>query len=117
VRRLPQARAQQPQSRSGRQASEEAVTTTAKAIEKRRERKRKMARSKRDKRVIVNEAYFYLIERKAFLLDEMTSESEGGVTVMPHMHKELSKLQAAYDKLDIGVDVREAYVEPKPPKT
>ena len=72
-----------------------------------------MARSKTQKKVVINQAYFELIERKAELLDEMTDGSDS-FALAPEHFKTMAKLQKDWDKADGGsLKGCEPYVEPK----
>lgn len=58
-----------------------------------------MARSKRDKQVVVNQAYFELIERKAEALDSMVT-GDGSIAVCLEDIKKIGKISADWDKID-----------------
>lgn len=70
-----------------------------------------MARSKRDKQVIVNQAYFELIERKAQALDGMIDD--GTVSVHAETLKRIDRIVKDWNKIeadDLGGS--EPYTEP-----
>lgn len=70
--------------------------------------------AKRDKKVVVNEIYLRLIQRKATLLDEMAAGSESGLQVYPDHLKGLTKVYKDWDKAGAEyLEGDEPYTEPK----
>lgn len=60
-----------------------------------------MAKAKKDKKVVVNQAYYELVVRKAELLDSMSSFGDG-IEVNAGNLKDLAKIQSDWDKVDAG---------------
>lgn len=71
--------------------------------------------AKKNQRVVVEEKYFKLIERKAELLDQMFDDMSGLLAVGPDSFKEFAKIQKDWDKADAShlVGLEEPYKEPK----
>lgn len=72
-------------------------------------------KSKRDKKVVVNQAYFELIERKAQALDQMYAVHEdGNLSVSATDLKTIEKIVVDWEKVDAGdLSGSEPYTEPK----
>ncbi len=73
-----------------------------------------MAKSKSEKRVVVNQAYFELIERKAQLLESMFENAgDGEIDIYVSVFKDWAKIQKDWDKADAdSLDGSEPYVPP-----
>jgi hypothetical protein len=70
--------------------------------------------SKKDKRVIVNEVYFELVERKSQLLERIFKfAGDGEVIVHSTVVKDYLKIQKEWDKVEADLlDGSELYDEP-----
>lgn len=73
-----------------------------------------MAKSKAEKKVVVNQAYFELVDRKAQMLDGMFENAiEGEIVVHVSIFKDWAKIQKDWDKADAdSLDGSEPYVPP-----
>jgi hypothetical protein len=71
--------------------------------------------AKKNERVVVNRGYFELIERKAYLLDQVFDNGTADVSIDIETIKEYAKLRKAWDKsraFDFS-GTEEPYKEPK----
>ena len=73
-----------------------------------------MAKSKKISRVVVNQAYFELVEKKAQMLDMMFDHvGEGEIVVGVSLFKDYGKVQKEWEKVDAdSLDGSDPYVEP-----
>jgi hypothetical protein len=69
-------------------------------------------RPRKRKRIVVDEAYFTILEEKAGMLNDMFDISEGRVTIDADYFKTYSKLEKDFDKLPTDATEAEEYQEP-----